>query len=336
MGRTSAQSCDCRSARQNIKMRRECTGKKASGRLRRMQSAIPRTGSNRAARTLFLAATATLSLWLNACTMGQLVAHGSRPLLEGGLIAMNRETDLELAKTAIPGNLNMIEGLIVEDPDNLALKVYAASGFYDYAYGFVEDDDPARASKLYERGFEYGRSALAQGGLPVDLERASLDELTRALTHTTKKSVPELFWTAMCWAKWIDLNRTDPALLANAGKAVALMQRVLDLDDTYFYGGAHLFFGVYYGGRSPMLGGNPKLSARHFRKAREISQGKLLLVDLLEAQYLDRQIGDRHAFHEELTRVIDAPVDLYPDMALMNKIAQQKARALLSKEGDLF
>jgi len=301
-----------------------------------MQFEILRLGSDRAAKALFAVATATLSLWLNACTMGQLVAHGSQPLLRGGLVAMNRETDLELAKTAIPGNLTMIEGLIVEDPNNRTLEVYAASGFYEYAYGFVEDNNPARASKLYQRGFEYGRSALTQSGLRVDLRRASLNELTHALKYTEKKSVPELFWTAMCWAKWIDLNRDDPALLADAGKAVALMQRVLVLDDAYFHGGAHLFFGVYYGGRSTMLGGDPKLSAWHFRKAREITEGKMLLVDLLEAQYLERQIGNRHAFHEELTRVINAPENLDPEMALMNKIAQRKARALVLKEGDLF
>jgi hypothetical protein len=268
--------------------------------------------------------------------MGQMVARSSLPILESGNVAMNQETDLELARAAIPANLKLVEGLIQELPDNADLRIQAAQGFYGYAYGFVEDEDNKRASALYRRGWEHARRALQVSGLRGDITVLSDDELKRQSGDLGRGSVPALFWTASCWAKWIDMNRDDPARIADLGKAAALMERVLELDENYYHGGAHLFFGVYYGARPPMLGGNFARSAKHFEKARALTQGKLLLVDLLQAEYLAHQQLDRHQFHERLTAVLNAPPDIYPEMALVNAIAQQKAGKLLTKEEEWF
>ena len=276
------------------------------------------------------------ALALGACSMGQMVARSSLPILESGNVAMNRETDLELARAAIPANLKLIEGLIQELPDNAELRLQAAQGFYGYAYGFVEDEDKRRASALYRRGWEHARRALAASGLQGDIAVITTEDLKRQLAGLGRRAVPPLFWTASCWAKWIDMNRDDPARLADMGKAAALMERVLVLDENYYHGGAHLFFGVYYGARPPMLGGDFGRSAKHFEKARAITHGKLLLIDLLQAEYLAHQQLDRRQFHERLTAVVNAPPDIYPEMALVNAIAKQKAGKLLAREEEWF
>ncbi len=276
------------------------------------------------------------ALTLGACSVGQMVARSSLPVVESGNIAMNRETDLELARAAIPANLKLIEGLIEELPENPEVRLQAAQAFYGYAYGFVEDEDGVRAGKLYQRGLQHALKALALAGLHGDINTLSPQELKRRLDGLGRDAVPALFWSASCWAKWIDMSRNDPARLAELGKAVALMQRVLELDDTYYYGGAHLFFGVYYGNRPPMLGGDFKRSAAEFDKARAVNKDKLLIVDLLQAQYLARQELDRKQFHQLVTGIVHAPADLYPDMALANAIAQRKAKELLAKEEDWF
>ena len=273
---------------------------------------------------------------LGACSMGQMVARSSLPILESGNVAMNRETDLDLARAAIPANLKLIEGLIQELPGNADLRLQAAQGFYGYAYGFVEDEDSRRASGLYRRGWEHARRALLASSFQGDLTALSTDELKRQLGDLGRSAVPALFWTASCWAKWIDMNRNDPARIADMGKAAALMERVLELDENYYHGGAHLFFGVFYGARPPMLGGDFERSARHFEKARALTHGKLLLVDMLQAEYLARQQLDRKQFHERLIAVVNAPPDIYPEMALVNAIAQQKAGRLLAKEEEWF
>ncbi|MCK5663017.1 MAG: hypothetical protein KAI17_05995, partial [Thiotrichaceae bacterium] len=134
----------------------------------------------------------------------------------------------------------------------------------------------------------------------------------------------------------IDLNRDKAENLAQLPKAVMLMQRVLDLDEHYYMSSAHIFFGVYYGSKSPMLGGNYELSEEHFNKAEQANQNKLLIVNLLRAQYLERQRFAQQKFHNLLTHIIQADNQLYPEQALINQIAKHKASLLLKKEDEWF
>jgi hypothetical protein len=284
-------------------------------------------------RTLY---TAALMLLLTGCSMSQMVVRTSTPMLDGGITAMNHETDLKLAEDAMPASLKMLEGMLEKDPGNGLLHEYAAQGFYGYSYGFIEDDDPHRASALYKRGFDHAQLALRAAGLKLDVLGARQQDLETAVASLDRKALPALFWGASCLAKWIDMNRNDPAMIAQLGKAAVMMDKVLLLDDSYYYGGAHLFFGVYYGSRAPMFGGDYARSKLHFELARKITGGKLLIGDVLYAQYLARQEQDRKAFHDKLTAVIAAPEDLFPEMALVNKIAQRKAQLLLKQENEWF
>ena len=102
---------------------------------------------------------------LSACSMGQMVARSSLSIMDSGVVAMNQETDWELAKAAIPANLKLAEGLIGELPREPNLRLQAAQGFYGYAFGFVEDDNPPRAAALYRRGMEHALVALDVAGL---------------------------------------------------------------------------------------------------------------------------------------------------------------------------
>ncbi len=283
-----------------------------------------------------LAACLALPLLLSACSMGQMVVRGSQAILDSGTASMNRETDLQLAREAMPANLKLLEGMLLEDPGNRVLRLYAAEGFYGYSYGFIEMEDGSRAAQLYRRCYTHARQALQQAGLAIDPETTSAEVLQKETARLGKDAVPALFWTASCLGKWIDLNRDNVTGIAGLGVAATLMQRALELDETFYHGGPHLFFGVYYGGRSPLLGGDFSRAGEHFRRAAEINHNKLLLVDMLKAEYLYRQQLDRDAFHRTLSNIIAAGDGLYPEMALANIIAKQRAAMLLEHEDDWF
>jgi hypothetical protein len=283
-----------------------------------------------------LLALAVLLPWLGACSMGQMVARSSESILDGGTAAMNEETDLDLAAAAIPANIKLIEGLIVEDPRNPVLLATAAQALYGYAYGFVETRDSARAEALYQRGTDYGLRALQSLGLDIDARTASVDQLDQALARLGNSAIPALFWTGSCWAKQIDLQRTDPERIAQLASTERLMHRIHQLQPDYYYGGVYAFYGVYYGSRAPMFGGDYALAGENFDAARAVSGGKLLLIDLLQAEYLERQRLDAGRFNQLLTGIIDTPVDSFPEMALANQIARSRARLLLEKQDDWF
>ena len=275
-------------------------------------------------------------LYLSACSMGQVTTRASMPLIEGGVTALYQETDIELARDAIPSNISLIEGMLINDPGNQALRIYAAQAYYAYAFAFLEDTDPQRAVNLYERCFNHAKLILLDQGLTDAQMQGSLDELEAAVNKLGNNSVPALFWSSSCWARGIDLNRDNADKLADLPRAVTFMQRVHELDEHYYLSGPNIFFGVYYGSRSPMLGGNFELSEAYFEKANAYNNNKLLIVDLYRAQYLERQRYDQQAFHSLLENIINADDKLYPEQALVNQVAKQKATLLLEKEDQWF
>ena len=286
--------------------------------------------------TIRALSTALLLPLLAACSMGQMVARTSVSIMDGNIAAMDRETDLVLAEAAIPANLKLIEGLINEDPGNVELLAAAAQGFYGYAFGFVELTDRQRAEALYQRGFEFGRRGLQRLGVAVDFDTAVPADIDTAVAGLDKQAVPLLFWTASCWAKQIDLNRHDPARLAEVNSTERLMHRVLELQPDYYYGGVYLYYGVYYGSRAPMLGGDFARAEQSFASARAVTQGKLLIVDVLQGEYLERQRLDQQRFRRLLTGVLNTPVGSFPEMALANQVARARAEYLLASESDWF
>lgn len=273
--------------------------------------------------------------FLTACSMDQMLVRSSVPLIESGVDALNHETDLDLAEDSIPANLNMLQGMIKIDPENVLLHTYAAQAFYGLAYGFNEDSRPERASEFYLRGARHGITALELSGAS-DLTDSTIAEFNKQVGEMRSRDVPAMFWAASCWAKWIDMHRDDPEAIAQLPRATALMERVLELDESFYYGGAHMYFGVYYGSRAPTIGGNFEKSKQHFDRARAVTDGRLLIPDLLQAQYLARQQFDREQFHRLLSGIIEAPDDLMPELALQNQIAKRKAAILLKKEAEWF
>ena len=267
--------------------------------------------------------------------MDKMLVRASTPMIEGGVEALNHETDLELAEDSIPANLNMLRGMISIDPENAQLHTFAAQAYYGLSYGFNEDNRPERASDFYLRGRKHGLTALEING-GKDLMNSPIADFEKQLSHFGRDDVAAMFWTASNWAKWIDMHRDDVEAIAQLVRATALMQRVIELDDTFYYGGAHMYFGVYYGSRAPLLGGNFAKSRQHFDRAREVTNGKLLITDLLQAQYLARQQQDQQDFHDRLTAIVNAPDDLMPELALQNQIAKRKAALLLKKESEWF
>ena len=274
-------------------------------------------------------------LTLSACSMDKTMVRMSMPMIDSGIEAMNYETDLQLAEDSMPANLGMLNGMIHLDPENAQLHTFAAQAYYGLSYGFNEDSKPKRGSAFYLRGLKHGLTALELNGAK-DLKDSPIANFEEQVSKMAEDDVAAMFWTASNWAKWIDMHRDDAEAIAQLARATALMQRVLELDDTFYFGGAHMYFGVYYGSRAPLLGGNFAKSRQHFDRAREITDSKLLIVDLLQAQYLARQQQDQEDFHNRLMAVLDAPDDLMPEVALQNQIAKRKAALLLNKESEWF
>jgi hypothetical protein len=115
-----------------------------------------------------------------------------------------------------------------------------------------------------------------------------------------------------------------------------MMRRVLELDGGFYYGGPHLFMGIWYASRPKIAGGDLKKAQEHFLKALDLGQRKFLMADVYYASYYARKISDKELFTSTLQKVLETPVETSPDLVLVNTIAKKQAKELLSHTEEYF
>ena len=278
----------------------------------------------------------SILIFIAGCSVQKLAVRSMGGILDNSMAALYEESALILAEQAIASDLKLLEGLIKTDPGNEKLLLLACQGFGSYALGFVEEKDPERAKNFYLRGKGYGLKILNNNPNFQKSITGSTEELKQSLASFNQKDVPALFWTANNWANWINLNFNNPDALIDLPRVQALMKRVLELDESYFFGGAHLFFATILAIRPPILGGDIKKAKYHFDMCFKFSKKKFLLPHVFYAQYyLSRQF-DEEQFVKTLKNVLATPDNILPGQQLPNAIAKKKASALLKNKSDFF
>jgi len=272
----------------------------------------------------------------SGCSSRRLAVQATLPLIASQIISMQEERDADLAEKAIPASLKMLEGLAKEDPENVWILQKLAEGFCGYAFSFLEDREPDRASGLYLRGKNYAFRALEIESNGRTWRGLSLDEWSKRLAEVTPLQQPALFWAGQCWGSWLSLNLDSMEAFSSLPRIDALMNRMVTLAPDFHYAGSHLFLGAYYGGRSRMLGGNPDKAKNHFEQALRITEGKYLLISFLYAKTYAVQNQNQKLFKTQLDKVLEASDDVLPEQRLANQIAKRKAAVLLGKIDELF
>lgn len=269
-----------------------------------------------------------------AASRTKMMVDNMKPMMEKMKIAANKNSDIELLKDAMPASLVQLDGFVEISPDNRDLLLRAAEANAGYAFAFVKDRN--RKRMFNEKARDYALRVLKQNDNFHEAFDKSLDEYIASLDSLEKEDVPALFFASSSWLQWIALSLTDPEALMDLPKVEAMMERVLELDDTFMYGSIHAGFGSYYAARSVTLGGKPVKAKYHFDKAFEISESKYLVFSLLYARYYAVQIQDKELFVETLNKVISAPPNLLPEKNLANEIARIKAKELLAEVDEYF
>lgn len=267
----------------------------------------------------------------NGCAIRQAVVRSATaPIIDGGFESMMAEDDLVLAKTSLESNLKLVEGLLVSDPNNRKLKLIAAQGFTAYSLAFVEDENPERAVRLYKRGRDYGNNWLLDK-YGVDLLAINnFEQFQAAVDKLPPEAVPGVFWLANSWASSLLLSLNDISAISNLPRVESLMRFVLEHDESYYFAGAHLFFGAYYGARSTFLGGSPEKARNHLDRQWELTEGNMLLGQFFRVKYVDLPALDGDSAQQHLEEILAADLDHFPEgTRLINRVAQAKAQRLL-------
>ena len=288
----------------------------------------------------------------SGCSLQKMAVSQTADVLYTGSIAMEREPDPVFAEQAIPASLKTLETFLVSAPENEKILELLARGYYSYAFGFIEGDleraqiELAPESEIQEltdravlhylRSREFGFQLLDKPAFEKAAREGNEDKLQSELKKLEAEDVPGLFWVGYGWASAINLKQDDSDMVARLGVVEKIMSRVEELNDDYFDGGVHFFFGVLYASRPPMFGGDPEEALKHFEIAMEKNGTKNLMIPYLYARYYATQTQNRELFVEMMHRVETANLDTVPDRRLNNTIAQKRARFWLENIDELI
>ncbi|MBW2609052.1 MAG: hypothetical protein JRC68_01765 [Deltaproteobacteria bacterium] len=244
------------------------------------------------------------------------------------------ECDPELAKSSIPANMKLLEGLLKGDPKNRQILTTLCMGFCGYSLLFVEADNPERASDLYLRSRDYGIKALGEKGL--SLKDLNIADLESALMSIGEKEIEALLWTSISWNAWINLNLDKPAALAQLRSAQACLERVVEIDPDYRHGLPRILMGANLSARSRMFGGDTEKAKNHFEKALNLSDRKYFLAQYYFARYYAVRVQDRELFSKLIKEIIQGDPYELRDVCLINRVMHVKAQKLREMSDELF
>ena len=191
-----------------------------------------------------------------------------------------------------------------------------------------------RSRGLYLRARDYGLRGLdaAHPGFWAALARSP----KTAVQAARKDDVPLLYWTAAAWGSAIAISKEVPDLVADQIKMEALIDRALELDESYDHGAIHGFLITYERVRQGAAGSPESRIRPHFERAVELSNGQLAMPMVAYAESVSLQQQNRQEFEAMLRRALAISPDARPEWRLVNLVAQRRARWLLSRIDDLF
>jgi len=265
----------------------------------------------------------------------QMTVGSAATLLEDVAKSSYKQSDLRVIREGMPAYLMLVDGMVEGVPDNARLLIKAARAYASFASAFVENEDKDYARALYKKAKEYALRSMEIRGLQ-DPVSSPFNEFEAGLNNFGKDDVPYMFWAATCWGSWIRLNLGSMAALAELPRVEALMKRVLVLDEQFYYGGPHLFMGIWFASRPKMAGGDLAKAQLHFKKALEFSQNQFLMTHIYYADQYARKAFDKDLFISTLEKVLGTPADSIPELTLLNTIAHKRAKEMLAQVDEYF
>jgi hypothetical protein len=270
-------------------------------------------------------------LALIATGCGSLVKRQTDSLSE----AILNSEDVTTIKQGSPTFLILADGLIYQSPDNEGLLLSGAKLYG--AYGSMFAEGPQQKKLMADKALDYA----LRGACSYDSDLCGLKQMPIAQFKAELEDfdddddVEVLFTLATNWLNWIQTNSADWNAVAELPRPRILLEHILDVEEDYDRGSAHLYMGAIDGLLPAAMGGKPEQARKHFERAIELSEGQNLMAKVFYAESYAKPMFNRELYNRLLTEVVMANKQA-PGLVLSNTIAQQQALQLLAEEADYF
>jgi hypothetical protein len=248
--------------------------------------------------------------------------------------AILNQDDPTIVSSGLPAYLLVVDGFIIQSPDNAGLLSAGAQLFALYGSRFAED--AAHGLVLTAKSRRYGARAICLEHEPAcNWSGLKYDRFVAELAEVDRRQTDVLYAYAVSWLSHLDAASSDWAAVGELPWVQAAMNRVMELDESHDDGGVHVYLGILNALRPPALGGQPDVAKAHFERAIELSNGADLSAKVEYARRYGRMMFDQELHDRLLDEVIAAPAEA-PGRTLLNVLAKRDAAELLASSGDYF
>ena len=240
--------------------------------------------------------------------------------------------DVQTVREGIPAYLLMIDSFLRSSPESPDLLL-AASRLNGAFSVFTEGE---RSKLLTTKSLNYAlRAGCIENSELCGLQEVQFAEYNDIVANLGEADVPTAYAVAVAWTSWIQANSDDWGAVAQLGKVKLLMERIIELNESYDNGGPHLYMGGLETVLPASMGGNPDKGKEHFERSILLSEGQFLMTKVIYAQNYARLVFDQELHDRLLQEVLDAD-PIVEDMTLTNMVAKEQAQALLADSKDYF
>ncbi len=215
---------------------------------------------------------------------------------------------------------------ILADPTEMYPYSRIAELYYTLAYAYGEGLSEDELLELYGKGKEYGYAGIRVSPRYIFGSESGMNDQD-IFERLTLEDISVAFWLASCWGRWAELKGIIQSI-KDIPKVKNLMERIMILDESYYAGGVHRFFGCYYLEVPFFMGKSKDKAKKHFQRAIAIDPNYLENY-ILYAEYYVKKYGEKGEYMGLLKKVLShkVPEDYYYDVE--NRTARRKAKKLL-------
>jgi hypothetical protein len=303
-------------------------------------------------RMSLVAACVLAALPIAGCSLQTFAADQAGGIAAKSVDRMRGFWDYEIAGQGNAAGIMQLESLYGFSPENEDLALTLCASYVGYGFGWVEvmaekaedagDYDVAarqrhRAELLYTRARDVALTVMRNRDDGIDEAlKAKPAQLKAYLAehYEDPEDASPLFWAASSWGALMSMSE-DLSLAMDLPVIIALVERVIALDEGYEGAGALVFLGGFNSQFPAQFGGSPAKGKEYFERALKLTGRRAHQVQLNYARLYAVTMNDKALYVSLLDEIIKAP-DQGSDVRLGNKISRIRAELLLSKVDQIF
>jgi hypothetical protein len=225
-------------------------------------------------------------LFTSCSSLHKVAINSASGLLYNASGAVESESNLEMIRLSLPGNLTLIEGLLHESKENDDILATLTKGYVGYAFSINESDlmideyenkktdfSKVQALRNYSKALSFGVRYLKEKNIDwnelitnANENSLIMHQLDRRLSDD-QKDLETVMFTAQALGAMINLQKDNMGLVAQLPIVKILFDWVCMKNPSINFGTCDIFNGTYEAGRPKMLGGNPEKAKEIFEKA---------------------------------------------------------------------